>query len=343
MASKEAQERGTTWRPGRIGIIGSGSWGTAIAKIVLANRERINWYFRFGQTIKEFKKYGHNPSYLTTQQFDTERIDFFTDIPSIVAASDTLILVTPSPYIKNTLQKAKSGSLEDKFLLNAIKGIVTDEYVIISEYLQEEYGLPPEQIGVMSGPTHAEEVALDRLSYLTVACVSEERAKALSRVLTSPYVTCETSTDVAGIEYGSVLKNIYAIAAGITQGMRMGDNFQAVLIANAAAEMRRFLDVVQRGDRLITDSVYLGDLLVTAYSRYSRNRTFGTLLGKGYSVKQAQNEMEMISEGYYGAKCIHEVNKLHQVDLPIAETMYQILYHRAKPEEAMEALSTQMK
>ena len=326
MKNKEEQQHQKVWQPGRIGIIGSGSWGTAIAKIVLANRERINWYFRFGQTIKEFKKYGHNPSYLTTQQFDTERIDFFTDIPSIVAASDTLILVTPSPYIKNILQKAKPGSLQDKFILNAIKGIVTDEYVIISKYLQEAYDLPPTQIGVMSGPTHAEEVALDRLSFLTVACACEARAEALSKVLTSKYVACETSTDVAGIEYGSVLKNIYAIAAGITQGMRMGDNYQAVLIANAATEMNRFLEVVQQGQRQITDSVYLGDLLVT-----------------GYSVKQAQDEMNMISEGYYGAKCIHEVNKTHQIDIPIAETMYQILYHRANPAEALAALSDKMK
>lgn len=330
------------WSPGRIGIIGSGSWGTALAKIVLEHEESINWYFRFGETVRQFKRFGHNPTYLTTQMFDTTRINFFTDIPSIIEASDTLILVTPSPYIKNTLQKAKEGSLAEKFVLNAIKGIITDDYMIISDYLKEEYGVPEEQIGVISGPTHAEEVALDRLSYLTVACSNSDRAEKLSEVMTNDHVFCKVSNDVAGIEYGSVLKNIYSIAAGISQGLRLGDNFQAVLLANASDEMQRFLKKALKQNRNITDSVYLGDLLVTAYSRYSRNRTFGTLLGKGYSVKQAQSEMEMVSEGYFGAKCIHEVNKKFGVELHIAETIYNILYERADAVESFASLSLKL-
>lgn len=330
------------WSPGRIGIIGSGSWGTALAKIVLAHEESINWYFRFGETVRQFKRFGHNPSYLTSQMFDTDRINFYNDIPSIIEASDTLILVTPSPYIKNILEKTKENSLADKFILNAVKGIITDDYMIISEFLQEQYGMPIDQIGVISGPTHAEEVALDRLSYLTVACEDIEKAQKIKEVMTNEFVFCKVSNDVAGIEYGSVLKNIYAIAAGISQGLRLGDNFQAVLLANAADEMQRFLKKALKKNRNITDHVYLGDLLVTAYSRYSRNRTFGTLLGKGYSVKQAQSEMEMISEGYYGAKCIHEVNKKYKVDLPIAETIYMVLYERASAIDSFAELSKKL-
>lgn len=328
-----------TRHPGRIGIIGSGSWGTALAKIVLESTKEVNWYFRFGETVRQFKRHGHNPSYLQSLYFDTDRINFFTDIPSIVEASDILILVTPSPYIKGVLQKAKEGSLTDKVIINAVKGIITDEYMIISEYLKEEYGIPANNVGVLSGPTHAEEVALDRLSFLTLGCNDRAQAESISKIFSNDNVFCKVSEDVAGIEYGSVLKNIYAIAAGISQGLRMGDNFQAVLLANAASEMQRFLCKVLKENRSITDSVYLGDLLVTAYSRYSRNRTFGTLLGKGYSVKQAQSEMEMVTEGYYGAKCIHEVNKKFGVDLPITETIYRILYDREDVREGFEELS----
>ncbi|MBR8729699.1 Glycerol-3-phosphate dehydrogenase [NAD(P)+] [Porphyromonas levii] len=330
------------WEPGRIGIIGSGSWATALAKIVMEREERINWYFRFGETVRQFRRSQHNPTYLTTQLFDTERIDFFTDIPSIVEASDTLILVTPSPYIKGILEKAKKGSLQDKFVLNAIKGIIPDDYVVISDYLRDSLGVPDEQIGVISGPTHAEEVALNRLSYLTLACSDVRRAEQLSKVFQSDYTFCKVSSDVTGIELGSVLKNIYAIASGVCQSLRMGDNFQAVLISNATKEMARFLARASSAERNINDSVYLGDLLVTGYSRYSRNRTLGTLIGKGYSVKQAQAEMEMTAEGYYGAKCINELNKKYKVDLPIAEAVYDLLYNKEKAKDTFRNLSLKL-
>lgn len=330
------------WTPGRVGIIGSGSWATALAKIILSNEEEINWYFRFGESVRKFKRMKHNPTYLTSQLFDTDRINFFTDIPSIVAHSDTLLLVTPSPYIKGILQKSKEGTLQDKFILNGIKGIVTDEYMIISEYLREEYGMTTDQLGVISGPTHAEEVALQRLSYLTLACSDTSRAEGLSQLFNNDYTFCKVSNDVAGIEFGSVLKNIYAIAAGICHSLRLGDNFQAVLLSNAVSEMERFLLKVTKLERNINDSVYLGDLLVTSYSRYSRNRTLGTLLGKGYSVMRAQSEMEMTAEGYFGSKCIHEVNKKYKVDLPIAQAVYDILYERANPHETFAKLSNKL-
>lgn len=327
------------WTPGRIGIIGSGSWGTALAKIILATQPDINWYFRFKDTVRQFKQYKHNPSYLTNQQFDTERINFYTDIPKIVEESDTILLVTPSPYIKNILGKMTPKMLEGKFVLNAIKGIVPEENLLISNYLADEYGVPVDMIGAVSGPCHAEEVALGRLSYLTVSCANIDKAKQLQKVIQGPQVMCGISDDVTGIEYASVLKNVYAIAAGICQGIRHGDNFQAVLISNAIGEMARFIDAVHPLERDIKGTEYLGDLLVTAYSRYSRNRTFGTMIGKGYSVKQAQLEMEMIAEGYYGTKCIHEVNLDVKAHIPIADIVYQILYERKDPVKAIDELS----
>lgn len=332
----------SNWEPGRIGIIGSGSWATALAKIVLEQEDRINWYFRFGETVRQFRRAQHNPTYLTTLLFETDRINFYTDIPRIVESSDTLILVTPSPYIKGILEKVKKGSLQDKFVLNAIKGIIPNDYVVISEYLRDVMGVPEGQIGVVSGPTHAEEVALNRLSYLTLACSDIAKAEALSRVFRNETTFCKVSDDVRGIELGSVLKNIYAIAAGVCQSLRMGDNFQAVLISNATKEMARFLARSSSVERIINDSVYLGDLLVTAYSRYSRNRTLGTLIGKGYSAMQAQDEMEMTAEGYYGAKCIHELNKKYKVELPIAEAVYNLLYHKEKAKETFGQLSLEL-
>lgn len=329
----------TTWKPGRIGIIGSGSWGTALAKIILATRPEINWYFRFKETVRQFRQLKHNPTYLTNQKFDTSRINFYTDIPSIVEESDTILLVTPSPYIKNILGKMTPKMLEGKFVLNAIKGIVPDDNMLISTYLTEKFNIPVDMIGAVSGPCHAEEVALGRLSYLTVSCASIERAKQLQKVIQGPQMRCGISDDVTGIEYASVLKNVYAIAAGICHGMRHGDNFQAVLISNAIGEMARFIDAVHPLQRDIKTTEYLGDLLVTAYSRYSRNRTFGTMIGKGYSVKQAQLEMEMIAEGYYGAKCIHEVNLDLKCRIPIAELIYKILYERKDPTKAIEELA----
>lgn len=328
------------WTPGKIVVIGGGSWATALAKILLdSGIERIGWYFRFHDTVKKFKQSRHNPSYLTTVTFDTDRIDFYSDIHLAVKEADTILLVTPSPYILGTFEKIKKEEMRGKFVLNATKGIIPDKYRTISSYLSEEFDLPLDMIGVISGPTHAEEVALEKTSYLTMACSDVKKAETLDKMLTAPYVRTYVSLDVNGIEYGTVLKNIYAIAAGICQGLKLGDNFQAVLIANAAAEMDRFTKALSTTRCPITDSVYLGDLLVTCYSKYSRNRTLGTLLGRGYSVMQAQLEMEMVAEGYYGAKCIHILNKQVKAFLPIAETVYQILYHKENAQKAIDRLA----
>jgi len=310
--------------------MGGGSWATAIAKIVLAQDDSINWYMRRDDRIADFKRLGHNPAYLTGVKFDVKRINFSSNINDVVKNSDTLIFVTPSPYLKVHLKKLKT-KLKDKFIITAIKGIVPDENLIVSEYLTQEYGVPEENIAALGGPCHAEEVALERLSYLTIACPDKDKARLLARKLASQYIKTSVSDDVAGIEYGSVLKNVYAIAAGICSGLKYGDNFQAVLISNAVQEMNRFLNTVYPINRSIDDSAYLGDLLVTAYSNFSRNRTFGTMIGRGYSVKSAQIEMEMIAEGYYGTKCIKEINKHYHVNMPILDAVYNILYERISP------------
>ncbi len=331
---------------GRIGILGSGSWATALAKIVLESQPALNWYVRREGQVNGFKMTGHNPSYLSGVEFDVSRINFFSEghVNSFFRACDTVILVTPSPFIKSYLKKVNKSSIKNCFVVNAIKGIVPDDNMLVSEYLKEEFNHPTELIGVVAGPCHAEEVAKNRRSYLTVGCADINQAKAFAEVLRNDYISCTTSVDVAGIEYSSVLKNIYAIAAGICNGQNYGDNFQSVLISNAIAEMNSFVNTVHLIEREITDSVYLGDLLVTAYSQYSRNRTFGNMIGKGYSVKAAQMEMSMIAEGYYGAKCVREVNTTrYRVNMPIMDTVYEILYEKRDVAEAVNALTQYFK
>ncbi len=315
---------------GNIAVLGSGSWATAIAKMLLEKVDHLYWYMRRADAIEEFKRQGHNPSYLTSVRFDTGRITFTSDINEVARACRTLVFVTPSPYLKNHLKKLRV-KLHDHFIVTAIKGIVPDENLVCSEYFRVVYNVPDENLAVLGGPSHAEEVALSRLTYLTVGCADIEKAQALSETLASGYVKTKTSFDVIGIEYASVLKNVYAIAAGICNGLKYGDNFQSVLMANAVQETSRFLRAVYPIDRQVYDSVYLGDLLVTGYSNFSRNRVFGTMIGKGYSVKSAQIEMEMIAEGYYATKCMKDINRLYHVNMPILDAVYNILYERISP------------
>lgn len=328
--------------PGKIAIIGGGSWATALAKIVLSTQDSINWYMRRPDRIEEFERLGHNPCYLTAVKFDLSKITFYSNINQAIKNSDTLIFATPSPFLKQHLKKVRTN-LSNKFILSAIKGIVPDENMLVSDYFAEYYKVPSENIAVIGGPCHAEEVALERLSYLTLGCPDIEKAKAISGIFRNQYLMNSVCQDVVGIEYSSVLKNVYAIAAGICHGMKYGDNFQAVFISNAIEEMKRFVDAIHVLDRDITDSVYLGDLLVTAYSRFSRNRTFGTMIGKGYSVKTAQLEMEMIAEGYYGTKCIKEINEKYKVNMPILNAVYDILYEKKSASTVIRQLSETFK
>ncbi|GHT19062.1 glycerol-3-phosphate dehydrogenase [Bacteroidia bacterium] len=313
--------------PGKIAVMGGGSWATAIAKIVSCTQSEFNWYMRRPEQIEEFKALKHNPSYLTGVKFDLDRINFTHDINEVAEKSDTLIFATPSPFLKQHLQKLNTP-LKDKVILSAIKGIVPDENMITSEYFTKFHAVPKENIVVLGGPCHAEEVALERLSYLTFASINEELARTVAKTFATGFIHTTTIQDVIGLEYASVLKNVYAIVSGMCHGLKYGDNFQAIFICNAIEEMKRFIHTVSPADRKIHTSAYLGDILVTAYSRYSRNRIFGTMIGKGYSVKTAQLEMEMIAEGYYGAKCIKEINAQYKVEMPILDTVHSILYEQ---------------
>lgn len=314
----------------RVAILGGGSWATAIAKIVLHNTPTINWYMRRQDQIDEFIRLSKNPSYLTATKFDTTRINFTSDINQVVGESDILVLAIPSPFLKLHLKKLRR-KINKKTIISAIKGMVPDENMVVSDYLHYKYGVPLENIGVLAGPCHAEEVAMERLSYLTIGCCDRNKARSLAQLFHTSYVNTTVNEDVYGLEYSSVMKNIYSIAAGICHELKYGDNFQAVLLSNAIQEMSRLTNAISQIHREINDSAYLGDLLVTAYSKFSRNRLFGTMIGKGYSVKTAQLEMEMIAEGYYATKCIHEVNEKFQVNIPIVDAVYNILYNRCSP------------
>lgn len=328
--------------PGKIAVMGGGSWATAIAKLLLRNNESIHWYMRRDDRIDEFKRLRHNPAYLSSVTFDVDRIEFSSDIDRVARESDTLVLVTPSPYMKQHLAKLHTD-ISGKFVVSAIKGIVPDENMIVNAYLQQFYRIPEHRIAVIGGPCHAEEVALDRLSYLTIGCTDTDSARIIAGQLSSDTLITSVSKDVAGIEYGAVLKNVYAIAAGICYGLKYGDNYQAVLVSNAAQEMARFLHAVHPIERDVCASAYLGDLLVTAYSKFSRNHNFGTMIGKGYSVKAAQIEMDMIAEGYYGTKCIFEINSRQKVDMPILTAVYNILYNKANPQAEIIKLSDSLR
>ncbi len=323
---------------GKICILGGGTWGTALAKMVLMNQKQINWFIRRDDQIEGFYKLGHNPNYLSNVKFNLAQITFYSNIEKAIKDSDTVIIAIPSPYVKQYFRRVWNSTFRGKFIVSALKGIIPNDNMVMSEFLADNFKIPLENIGVLSGPCHAEEVALERLSFLTVSSKDEVKSKLLAEAISSRILKTRVSNDVVGVELASVLKNIYAIAAGICQGLLYGDNFQAVLMSNCADEMARFLHGVIPIERNITEQQYLGDMLVTGYSQFSRNRTLGTMIGKGYSVKTAQLEMEMIAEGYYGAKCIHELNARFKVDIPIARTVYQILYEKLQPQAAIRKL-----
>lgn len=325
--------------PGRVAVMGGGSWATALAKLLLRNCETILWYMRRDDRIEEFIRLGHNPAYFTDVPFDVQRIEFSSDINDVASRADTIMLVMPSPYFKSHLEKL-TVDISQKFIVSAVKGIVPDENVLVTDYMHDRFNVSYDRMLVVSGPCHAEEVALDRPTYLTIGSRDIEAAKRFGRCMCG-FKGCHAipTTDVNGVEYAGVLKNVYAIAAGIIHGMKKGDNFLAMLVSNAIREMQHFLEAVSPRERNICDSVYLGDLLVTSYSRFSRNHNFGSMIGKGYSVKAAMMEMEQTAEGYYGAKCIHEINQRFNVPMPIADTVYDILYRRTRADLAIARLS----
>ncbi len=316
----------------KIGVIGSGSWATAMIKMMTDNtaEKTILWWVRKQEDRDYILAYRHNPSYLSAVEIKLSRDQISTDALSIIQKSDIIILNTPAAYLKAALRDVKPEHLRGKVIVSAIKGIVPDENLIVGEYLMKFFDVDLANIVVIGGPCHAEEVSLEKLSYLTLASKEIENAQLIAEILQNRYIKTIISADVLGVEYGAVLKNIYALAGGICHGLGFGDNFQAVLVSNAIREMETCLDVIDPQEREINASAYLGDLLVTAYSQFSRNRTFGNMIGKGYSVQSAQLEMNMVAEGYYASACIQRVIQQYQLDMPICEAVYEILYqHRS--------------
>ena len=323
----------------KIAVIGGGSFATALVKIFSNNTSAINWWLRNADTVNFINKYQHNPNYLTDVQLDLQKVKASSDIQTVISEADIIILAVPSAFLVTALKPVDNSLFNNKLVVSGIKGIVPEHNLIIGEYLNRHLNISYENIAVITGPCHAEEVALERLSYLTVASVNKENNNRLNRLMSCRYIRITESDDVYGTEYSAVMKNIMAVASGICHGLGYGDNFQAVLISNACREIKRFIDAVHPITRDVNDSAYLGDLLVTAYSQFSRNRMFGNMLGKGYSVKFAQLEMNMIAEGYYAAKCIHELNKKYQVNLPISKSVYNICYEKISPRVEIKLLT----
>ena len=325
----------------RCAVIGYGSWATALVKLLSGNERQVGWYIRNPEVLEALRTEGRNPRYLSDIEFDRARIAPSDDLNAVVREADILVLAAPSAYLKTFLEPL-TESLADKLIISAIKGIVPGDYQTVIEYLRDRYDLSYRQLGLFTGPSHAEEASRGKLSYLTVVCPEMETAEAIGPKFSTPYIRLSYSTDLYGIEYAAILKNIYALAVGLAVGLGYGDNFLAVLIANCADEMTRFLDESYPAERNTRASAYLGDLLVTCYSSYSRNRRLGLLVGHGCTVKSALNEMTMIAEGYFAVDCIRHVNFRHKVDMPIVEMVYDVFYRNASARRRMRELTERL-
>lgn len=326
----------------KIAIIGGGSWATALVKILCNNSDSIFWWVRSEETVNHLLKFKKNPKYLQSVEFDLSKITVSNDITKVISESDTIIIAAPSAFLVGIFENIDTAIFKGKTVFSAVKGIIPEYHAIPARYIHKTFGTPYDDIGIICGPCHAEEVALERLSYLTVASPTEDHAERMAEALSCRYIKTTVSDDLFGTEFSAVLKNIYAIASGICAGLGYGDNFQAVLIANAIIEIENFIDEVSPIHRDVKSSAYLGDLLVTAYSKFSRNRTFGFMIGKGYSVKSAQLEMDMIAEGYYATKSVIEINKKFQVEMPIIEAVNNIIYEKITPIIEMRILSDKL-
>lgn len=325
----------------KFAVIGGGSWATAIVKMLSENLNEIAWYMRNETAIEEIKVNYHNPNYLSSVEFDVDQLLLTNDINKAVSYADYVIFAIPSAFLTPEMESLYV-SLEGKVIISAIKGIIPETSMIVGEHFNKTYDIPYDNIAVITGPCHAEEVALERLSYLTIACRNEVHANVIEDCLSSHYIKVKVTDDIVGTEYAAVLKNIYAIACGMAHGLGYGDNFQALLMSNAIREMKKFIKKVHRMKRNINNSAYLGDLLVTGYSLFSRNRMFGNMIGKGYTVKSAQMEMNMIAEGYYATKSAYELNKNFGAKTPIINAVYDILYNGKDPKKTFRKLTEKL-
>lgn len=312
-------------------MIGGGSWATALIKILSEGNVTIRWWLRSQADADHIKRFHHNKSYLSDVQINSRKVKVCTRIREAIRDADYVILAVPAAFIADALEGLKPAHFDGKSVISAIKGMIPTSNQLVTDWAEATYDVPDSKICCIAGPCHAEEVALEKQSYLTIASTGTECAETVSELLTCRFVQASPLNDLYGVEYSAVMKNIIALACGITHGLGYGDNFQAVLVSNAMQEIRRFVDAVYPMPRDLSRSAYLGDLLVTSYSPFSRNRTFGNLIGRGYTIQSAQMEMNMIAEGYYAVRSIHAINQQHQVKLPITEAVYRILYEGASP------------
>lgn len=326
----------------RIAVIGGGSWATALVKMLCNNLDNVNWYMRNELAVEHILTYRRNPNYLQSVEFDLNKLEVSTDLVKMIETADTIIIATPSAFLTKLFENFPIELMENKVVFSAVKGIVPEYHAIPARFIHKTFGTPYDNIGIICGPCHAEEVALERLSYLTIACQDEDISEEMAEILACRYIKTTVSDDLFGTELSAVLKNVYAIASGICAGLGYGDNFQAVLISNAIQEIENFIDEVSPIHRDVKSSAYLGDLLVTAYSKFSRNRNFGYMVGKGYSVKTAQLQMDMIAEGYYATKSVMEIKKKFDVEMPIVEAVNNIIYEKISPVIEMRILTDKL-
>ncbi len=324
----------------RVTVIGGGSWATAIIKILSTNLEHITWWVREPEIEEGVNKFGHNPLYLSSVLINPKEVKITTNIVKAVAKADYIVVVTPSAFLHSTLAAIPKSKLQKKKIITAVKGIIPETMQLITDYLKSEFNISASNLAMITGASHAEEIAQEKFTYLTAASENADLSEIVAKFFTNRYVRTSTSDDLMGVEMAVVLKNIYALGAGIYAGLGYGDNFTAAFIANCVKEMKYFVDFTYPNEnRALTNSSYLGDLLVTAYSQYSRNRLFGKIIGYGLSVKIAQMEMKMVSEGYYACRCVHELNKKYNANIPIVETIYGILYENHSAQNEMRRLA----
>lgn len=324
-------------------VVGGGSWATAIVKILCESDVQVRWWLRNSEDVEYIRKFGHNPNYLSDVQINRRKVRTFHQILKALEDSTHVILAVPAAFIQEAMQEVTPAHLEGKIIVSAIKGLIPNENLLVTDWAEQHFNVPSEHMCVIAGPCHAEEVALEKQSYLTIASTDLVQAAHFAKTLSCRFLQAHAIEDVYGVEYCAVMKNIIALTCGIAHGLNYGDNFQAVLVSNAMQEIKRFLDAIRPMSRDLLASAYLGDLLVTAYSQFSRNRTFGNMIGRGYSVKSAQVEMNMIAEGYYAVKGIYAINKKFQVNMPITKAAYRILYERASPAAEIQALKNQLR
>lgn len=326
----------------KIAVIGGGSWATALVKILCNNVTSLNWYMRNDAAVSHVLKFRHNPNYLTSVEFDLNKINISTNLVEIIEPADIVIIATPSAFLVKLFENFPTDILKDKIVFSAVKGIIPEYNAIPARFIHKTFGTPYDNIGIICGPCHAEEVAMERLSYLTIACQDDEISEEMADLLACRYIKTTISDDLFGTELSAVLKNVYAIASGVCAGLGYGDNFQSVLISNAIQEIENLIDEMSPIHRDVKSSAYLGDLLVTAYSKFSRNRSFGFMIGKGYSVKTAQMEMDMVAEGYYATKSLQVIKSKFQVEMPIVEAVHNILYEKISPVIEMRILTDKL-